>query len=61
VAKLAGAPVAKTAGLECLVKLGEKVQRDSVLYRVHAETKGELDYTLGFIRSQPDIISITNP
>lgn len=58
VAKLAGAPQAKTAGLGCLVKIGDPVERGTSLFRVHAESKGELEYTLAFVKAQPDIIHI---
>jgi thymidine phosphorylase len=58
VAKLAGAPVARTAGLECPVKLGEAVAVGDLLYRLHTESQGELNYALAYVKSQPDIISI---
>jgi thymidine phosphorylase len=58
VAKLAGAPLDKKAGLECLVKIGSQVHKGDVLYRVHAESRGELDYTLAFVESQNDIVLI---
>lgn len=58
VAKLAGAPTAQVAGLECPVKIGDRVETGDLLYRIHAETKGELDYTLTFVKSQHDIVHI---
>jgi thymidine phosphorylase len=58
VAKLAGAPVDKTAGLECPVKLGDQVAPGDLLFRLHAESKGELAYALAFAQSQSDIIRI---
>lgn len=58
VAKLAGAPVAKTAGLECAVKIGDQVEPGAPLFRIHAEAKGELDYALTFVKSQDDIFRI---
>lgn len=58
IAKLAGAPLDKTAGLECLVKIGSRVHKGDILYRVHSESQGELDYALSFIESQSDIIYI---
>ena len=58
VAKLAGAPAAKTAGLECPVKLGSHVEPGSLLCRLHAESKGELDYAMSFVKMQDDIIRI---
>lgn len=56
VAKLAGAPVARNAGLECLVKTGQAVKRGDLLFRIHAESKGELDYALAFVQEQDDNI-----
>jgi len=58
VAKLAGAPLAKTAGLECPVKIGDKIKKGDLLYRIHVESQGELEYVQGFIKSQGDIVLI---
>lgn len=58
VAKLAGAPYDPTAGLECLVKLDDQVEKGSVLVRVHAESKGELAYALAYAGAQEEIIKI---
>lgn len=48
VAKLAGAPAAAAAGLEIHVKLGDHVTAGQVLYTIHAETAGELNYAREF-------------
>ena len=48
VAKLAGAPHAKAAGLELLVRLDERVSRGQPLFRLHAENRSDLDYALEF-------------
>ena len=58
VAKLAGAPKAKTAGLECLVKVGDPVLAGETLFRIHAESKGELDYALTFAKTQGEVVKI---
>jgi thymidine phosphorylase len=58
VAKLAGAPADPTAGLECLVSIGDEVRRGDVLYRIHAESQGELNYALNFEKEQEEIIFI---
>lgn len=58
VAKLAGAPKAKAAGLECPVKIGDQLKKGDLLFRVHAESEGELDYALAFLKSQDDLIRI---
>jgi thymidine phosphorylase len=58
VAKLAGAPEAKTAGLECPVKIGDRVKEGDLLFRLHAESKGEIEYTLAFLKTVENIIHI---
>ncbi len=57
-AKLAGAPEAKAAGLELHVRLGTHVERSQPLYTVHAEAVGELDYALQYARANRDIIQL---
>ncbi len=51
VAKLAGAPAAAAAGLEIHIKLGDHVDAGQVLYTIHAETAGELNYAREFAES----------
>lgn len=58
VAKLAGAPFARAAGLDLHVQLGEIAEHHSPLFTVHAETLGELDYAIQYVRSQPNIIKL---
>lgn len=58
VAKLAGAPHDPSAGIEFFVKRGMKVEIGQILFRIHAETKGELTYSLNFAQSMPDIVKI---
>jgi thymidine phosphorylase len=57
-AKLAGAPAAATAGLYFLVKLGQKIDKGSPLFTLHAESKGELHYALEFLKTHPDAVRI---
>lgn len=57
-AKLAGAPDAKAAGLELHSPLGYETQKDSPLYTLHAETRGELAYALEYVDNHPNIIDI---
>jgi thymidine phosphorylase len=61
VAKLAGAPVAKAAGLEFLVRLGDTVAAGQPLFTLHAESPGELDYALAFARENEDMLVIGAP
>ncbi len=56
VAKLAGAPAARSAGVTCTARIGDSVVAGQPLYRVHAETRGELAYALAYARSQAVIL-----
>lgn len=58
VAKLAGAPDDKAAGVELHVRLGAPVKRGEAVYTVHAESPGELDYALAYVATNPDIIGL---
>lgn len=58
-AKLAGAPHAKAAGVYLHVKLGHKVKPGDKLFTVHAETQGELNYALEFLASKHQVIKIS--
>jgi thymidine phosphorylase len=57
-AKLAGAPHARAAGLELQVRLDEHVSRGQPLFRLHAETPGELEYALEFVGRHPGIVQL---
>jgi thymidine phosphorylase len=57
-AKLAGAPASKAAGLELHVRLGDRVETGMPLFTLHAEAKGELNYALEFLQSHPDTLRI---
>ena len=61
VAKLAGAPDSKAAGVELHVALGDDVDRHQPLYTVHAETPGELAYALSYAKANDDIYRVTAP
>lgn len=58
VAKLAGAPKAKSAGVELLVPLHSVVGRSQPLFKLYAETQGELDYALDFLKQGHEIFQI---
>ncbi len=58
IAKLAGAPSAKAAGVEFHAPLGTRVENGMPLYTVHAETKGELAYALEYVRTHPGVIQV---
>jgi len=44
IAGLAGAPKVKNAGVDLLCKLGDEVQADTLLYRVHASYAADLEF-----------------
>lgn len=57
-AKLAGAPDAKAAGLELHCRLGDEIQVGEPLVTVHAEAAGELTYALAFAAANTDYVSL---
>jgi thymidine phosphorylase len=57
-AKLAGAPAVKAAGLFMHVRLGDEVGSGGAVATVHADTAGELDYALDYAAANPDIVEI---
>ena len=59
VAKLAGAPDDKAAGLYLHVRLGDRVKQGDPLYTLHTETLGELNYVLDYVKSNRDIVELT--
>jgi thymidine phosphorylase len=52
-AKLAGAPEAKAAGVELHVRLGDFVADGQPLCTVHADARGELAYALDYAAANP--------
>ncbi|MCS5711475.1 thymidine phosphorylase [Candidatus Berkiella aquae] len=58
VAKLAGAPQAKAAGIKLLTPIGTKVNFGDPLFEIHAETKGELHYAVNFLSMDHEIFDI---
>ena len=59
VAKLAGAPDAKAAGVELHLRLGAPVSRGEPAYTVYAQSPGELDYAMAYVENNPDIVGLT--
>lgn len=59
VAKLAGAPDDKAAGLYLHVSVGDCVRQGDPLYTLHTETVGELSYVLDYVKTNADIIELT--
>ena len=56
-AKLAGAPEAKAAGLELHIRSGDRIEKGQPLCTVHAEAPGELAYALGYAAANRDIFT----
>lgn len=61
IAKLAGAPGRKAAGVFLHARLGDRVERGQPLYEVHAETRGELLWSLEYAASQPPAFDLGEP
>jgi thymidine phosphorylase len=57
-AKLAGAPDDKAAGVEMHVRLGDEIAAGEPLLTVHAETDGELAYALDYAAANPEMITV---
>lgn len=57
-AKLAGAPDAKAAGLTLHCRLGDEIEVGEPLLTIHAEAAGELAYALEFAAANSDYITL---
>jgi thymidine phosphorylase len=57
-AKLAGAPENKTAGIDFLSPIGTKVEKGQTLYVIHSESEGELNYAMDYYHSQKNITTV---
>jgi thymidine phosphorylase len=60
IAKLAGAPDDKAAGVELHVRVGAAVEPGRPLYTLHAESAGELAYALDFVARHRHVIAIAD-
>lgn len=61
IAKLAGAPRERRAGVDLLTVPGERVEAGQPLFEIHAETPGELAWARDFARSGPPPLLIGEP
>lgn len=59
-AKLAGAPDAKTAGIELLCHVGDVVQEGQPLFNIHAGAEGEMEYVLAYLSGGNEVVQIEN-
>lgn len=57
-AKLAGAPNSKAAGVELLTPIGSVVSEQQPLYIIHSETQSELLYAMNYVNQGRNIIEI---
>jgi thymidine phosphorylase len=55
IAKLAGAPAAPAAGIDCRRRIGDRIEAGDVLFDVHAQSPGELGYALDYAAAHADI------
>ncbi|MFC5271981.1 thymidine phosphorylase family protein [Adhaeribacter terreus] len=58
IAKLAGAPKAKGAGMLFLSPLGREIQVGDVLFTLYAEAEGELEYAKEFLSNLNEVLVI---
>ena len=58
VAKLAGAPRARTAGATVHKRIGDVAQRGELLFTLHAESRGELAYALEYAAAEAPIFAL---
>jgi len=58
IAKLAGAPKSPSAGIQFLSPLGRTVSKGDLLYTIHAESDGELNYARNYASSTNPVVTI---
>ena len=58
VAKLAGAPDARAAGLTFFAPLGTVLDANDPLFELHTETTGEMTYALEYLDNNPPIVEL---
>ncbi|MBF6024880.1 thymidine phosphorylase family protein [Lysobacter niastensis] len=58
IAKLAGAPASPSAGIDCRLRLGDRVRVGEPLFEVHAQTPGELEYALSYASTQTEVFRV---
>jgi len=59
-AKLAGAPDAKAAGIELNVRIDDYVDANEPLFTIHAETRGELAYAMDYLAAAGNIVTLSD-
>jgi thymidine phosphorylase len=56
IAKLAGAPKALTAGIHFHAPIGKHISKGELLFTIHAEAQGELDYAIAYMKQENSTI-----
>ncbi len=59
IAKLAGAPKVPAAGVYFNAPLGKQVKAGDMLFRIYAESNGELEYAKAYVQSIGEFIKLT--
>lgn len=59
IARLAGAPMDKGAGVDLLKKVGDSVKRGEALYRIHAEFPSDFEFALQMLAARGTGFTIT--
>ncbi|MEH6625871.1 MAG: thymidine phosphorylase family protein [Motiliproteus sp.] len=60
IAKLAGAPADPAAGIVIYAKLGDEVKQRETLLTIHAESPGELDYAVAYLKEHSQLITLSS-
>lgn len=58
VAKLAGAPDDKAAGVDMHTALGQSIDKGQPLFTLHAQSPGQIVYALEYVAAWPDIVHV---
>lgn len=58
IAKLAGAPRQKIAGVRLHVRTGDTLEAGQPMFTIYAATRGELDYSHAYAMTHPDVMTI---
>lgn len=58
VAKLAGAPKSPAAGVEFFAPLDSLITKGDLLYRIHSDSDGEMNYAKSYVSSVNPIVTI---
>ncbi|MFD2247728.1 thymidine phosphorylase family protein [Pontibacter ruber] len=57
-AKLAGAPKSPAAGIHFVAPLGTHVRKGQTLFTIHSESRGELAYSIDFLKTDNNLIQL---